>query len=513
MKFFSSGAREPAGAGPVEGVGGAYGRRPPREFVVPMIVGCALFMENLDSTVITTALPVMAHSLHQNAITLNLAITSYLLSLAVFIPVSGWVADRFGARNVFRLAIIIFTFGSMLCGVSNSLLQLVGARILQGMGGSMMVPVGRLVVLRSIDRRGLVQAMSYLTVPAILGPVIGPLLGGFIVTYYSWRWIFFMNVPICLVGIVLVSLFIPVIQADAVPPLDLPGFALTGIGLAGVVLGLETVGRGMLPAAVVISALVIGAACLVLYWRHAHRAINPILDLSLLDIRTFSIATVGGGVIYRMGIGALPFLLAMQLQLGFGLSPFKSGLLTFASAAGSFLMKFTVHHFVRLFGFRKVLIINGFITAISVAACALFTRDTPHLVIGTVLLVGGFFRSLQYTSLNSLAYADVPSRLISNASTVASMAQQLAMSFGITFAALTLHICLVLHHETAVSARDFVPAYVLTTIVSLFALLYFAQLAPSAGSELSGHQGAVESAADDDQSTVSSLLATHHLES
>src|SRR5271168_427346 len=246
------------------------------EFLAPIIVGCALFMEMLDATVISTALPAMAKSLGEDPIKLNLAITSYLLSLAVFIPISGWMADRFGARTVFRTAIIIFTTGSVFCGFSNSLPELIASRILQGFGGAMMVPVGRLIVLKTIAKSELVTAMSYLTVPAVLGPVVGPPVGGFIVTYYSWRWIFFINVPIGIIGIMLVSIFIEDLREADVPRLDFLGFLLSGLGLAGLVFGFESIGRDIIPPAFVATLLLGGAFCIFLYWVHAQRHPNPI---------------------------------------------------------------------------------------------------------------------------------------------------------------------------------------------------------------------------------------------
>src|SRR5271156_148304 len=258
------------------------------EFLAPMIVGCALFMEMLDATVISTALPAMARSLGEDPIRLNLAITSYLLSLAVFIPISGWMADRFGARTVFRTAIIIFTIGSVLCGVSQSLPELVAARILQGCGGAMMVPVGRIVILKTVPKHHLVTAMSYLSIPALIGPVIGPPVGGFIVTYSNWRWIFFINVPICILGIVMVTLYIDNIREADVPPLDLRGFLLTGIGLAALVFGFESLGRGELPLTLIIGMMAGGAGCMALYVMHYRRAAHPIINLDLLRITTRS---------------------------------------------------------------------------------------------------------------------------------------------------------------------------------------------------------------------------------
>jgi EmrB/QacA subfamily drug resistance transporter len=460
------------------------------EFLAPMIVGCALFMEMLDATVISTALPAMAKSLGEDPIKLNLAITSYLLSLAVFIPISGWMADRFGARTVFRAAIIIFTTGSVLCGFSNSLPELVASRILQGFGGAMMVPVGRLIVLKTIAKSELVTAMSYLTVPAVLGPVVGPPVGGFIVTYYSWRWIFFINVPIGLIGITLVTWYIPNIREEEVFPLDFRGFLLTGLGLAGLVSGFESIGRGVLPASIIMSVMAAGGVCMALYILHARRIDYPIIDMGLLRIPTFLVATLGGGL-FRMGIGALPFLLAMLLQVVFGLSPFASGLLTFASAAGALFMKATATPIIRRLGFRSVLISNGILSAFIMMSYALFRPTTPHSVIVLALLLGGFFRSLQFTALGTLAYADVPNSSMSSASTLSSMAQQLFLSLGVALGAMLLHISLGTHGGQ-LRTHDFTPAFVVMGVLALLSSLFFLPLEYHAGDEVSGRQRGVE---------------------
>jgi EmrB/QacA subfamily drug resistance transporter len=456
-------------------------------FLAPLIVGFALFMEMLDSTVISTALPAIAHSMHQNPIRLNLAITAYLLSLAVFIPISGWIADRFGARTVFRTAIIIFTIGSICCGMSHSLGQLVAARILQGLGGAMMVPVGRLIVLKTISKADLVTAMSYLTVPAVLGPVVGPPVGGFIVTYYSWRWIFFINVPIGIIGITLVTLYIPNIREDEVWPLDVLGFLLTGVGLAGLVFGFEMVGRDMLPNSIVAAILIAGALCATLYVLHARRTRYPIIDLRLLSISTFNIATVGGGL-FRMGIGALPFLMPLLLQLVFGLTPFASGLITFTGAAGALFMKATAPPIIRRFGFRTVLLGNGVICSFIMMSYALFRPTTPYAVIVAALLLGGFFRSLQFTALGTLAYADVPNELMSNASSLASMAQQLFLSLGVASAALLLHLSLGGRNVSTLSTRDFMWPFVITGVLAVIATAMYVPLETHAGEEVSGRR-------------------------
>ena len=246
-----------------------------RAKLLPLIVACALFMENTDSTVIATSLPAIAQSLGEDPIALKLALTSYLVSLAVFIPISGWMADRFGARTIFRTALAIFMFGSVLCAMSNSLLAFVGARFLQGMGGAMMVPVGRLVILRSVQKSELVSALAYLTIPALVGPVVGPMLGGFITTYFDWRWIFFINIPIGLVGIVLASLFFEDIREEDVAPLDIRGFLLSSFGFAALMLGLATGGRHLVPVAVSWLAVACGVVALVAYWFHAAACRRP----------------------------------------------------------------------------------------------------------------------------------------------------------------------------------------------------------------------------------------------
>ena len=395
-----------------------------RPILVPLIVACAMFMQNLDSTVIATALPTIAQSLGESPLRLNVAITCYLLSLAVFIPISGWVADRFGPRRVFSGAIVVFTLGSVGCGFADSLPALVAARIVQGMGGALMVPVGRLVLLRTVPKSDLVSAMSYVSVPALIGPVMGPPLGGFIVTYASWRWIFFINIPIGLLGIVLVNLLIDDLKETGRRPFDFSGFVLTGVGLAALAFGFENVGRGALPITVVAGLLAVGGICIAVYVRHAARVSHPIIDLALFKIPTYASATVGG-FLFRMGLGALPFLLPLMLQVGFGLDPLSSGLLTFASAAGAMTMKMTAAQIIRALGFRLVLIGDAVISALFLFSYSLFRPDTPHLVIFVALLAGGFFRSLQMTSINSLSYADVPPAMLSRATSLTSMAQQL----------------------------------------------------------------------------------------
>jgi EmrB/QacA subfamily drug resistance transporter len=455
----------------------------PRYFVT-LIVAVALFMEQMDSTVIATSLPAIAADLHEDPVALKLALTSYLLSLAVFIPLSGWVADRFGARTVFRAAIVVFTLGSAACGFAHSLLDFVLFRIIQGIGGAMMVPVGRLVILRTVPKAELISALAWLTIPALLGPVMGPPLGGFITTYVSWRWIFWINIPMGILGVILASCYVANIREHELPALDIKGFILSGIGLAGLAFGFTTIGQGLLPMQMVIGLLTVGVIGCWLYVVHARKTPAPLIDLSLLKVKTFY-ASVVGGFIFRVGIGATPFLLPLLLQLGFGLTPFQSGLLTFASAVGAMAMKATAAPILRRFGFRSVLVINAVVSGLFIAATALFTPVTPHAVIFAVLVVGGFFKSLQFTSINSLAYADIEPRAMSRATSFASVAQQLSLSAGVAIGALVLEIQRHGRLDMAVQSSDFSTAFIVVGAISVASALIFMMLPKSAGASLS----------------------------
>jgi EmrB/QacA subfamily drug resistance transporter len=458
-----------------------------KQRLIPLIVATALFMENMDSTVIATSLPAIAADIGTSPLTLKLAITSYLLSLAVFIPASGWTADRFGARVVFALAVAVFMAGSIGCAVSGSVTDFVFARILQGMGGAMMTPVGRLVLLRSIDKSALVNAMAWVTIPALIGPVIGPPLGGFITTYFSWHWIFLINIPIGLVGIFMALKFIDPITSEDPEPFDLYGMVLAGIGLAGIAFGLSVAGLNLLPWSVVASLVAIGSISMTLYVIHARRTGSPVLDFSLLNLSTLR-ASIIGGFMFRLGIGALPFLLPLLMQVGFGLSPFKSGLVTFASSVGAMFMKALAARIIRTFGFRYMMTVNAVVSSVFLAACALFTVTTPLLLIMIILVVGGFFRSLQFTAINTVAYAEVEPAQMSRATTLVSVNQQLAVSAGVAVGAFCVESTLWWHNATELSADVFAPAFVVVAIISAASCYFFWQMPDDAGHEISGRK-------------------------
>ncbi len=424
-----------------------------KQRIIPLIVATALFMENMDSTVIATSLPAIAADIGTSPLTLKLAITSYLLSLAVFIPASGWTADRFGARMVFAIAVGVFMAGSVGCALSTSVNDFVFARILQGMGGAMMTPVGRLVLLRSVDKSALVNAMAWVTVPAMIGPVIGPPLGGFITTYASWHWIFLINIPIGLLGIFMALRFIDPIKSEEREPFDLYGMVLAGIGLAGIAFGLSVAGLNLLPWSTVAALVIGGSISMTLYVLHARRTGSPVLDFSLLKLPTLR-AAILGGFMFRLGIGALPFLLPLLMQIGFGLSPFKSGLVTFGSSLGAMGMKTLAARIIRAFGFRNLMTVNAIISAVFLAACALFTVTTPLLIIMIILVVGGFFRSLEFTAINTVAYAEVETAQMSRATTLVSVNQQLAVSAGIAVGAASVETTMWLNHVSELDATD-----------------------------------------------------------
>jgi len=455
--------------------------------LLPLIIATALFMENTDSTVIATSLPMIAQDIGEDPIALKLALTSYLVGLAIFIPISGWMADKFGSKTIFRAAIGVFMVGSLACAGAGSLGGFVLARFVQGMGGAMMVPVGRLVLLRSVPRNEIVQALATLTIPALIGPIAGPPLGGFITTYFDWRWIFFINIPIGILGIVLATIFVPEIKEEETPPFDFLGFLLAGAGFALLMLGFASGGRHLIPPSVSLACTLVGALSILLFIVHARRTPHPVLRLDLFRIPTFR-ASVTGGSLFRVGVGAIPFLLPLMLQVGFGLSPLASGSLTFIAAVGALFMKTMAKRILQQVGFRRLLTVNAVIGAAFIATNGFFTPATPHWLIMIILFVGGCFRSLQFTSINALAFADISNRDMSYATSLSSVAQQLALSMGVALGAFALEAASEFHGSPTIVAQDFGPAFWIVAGLASLSTFAFMRLPHDAGAEMSGHK-------------------------
>jgi EmrB/QacA subfamily drug resistance transporter len=455
---------------------------------IPLLVAGAFFMENLDGTVITTAVPDIARSFGVAPLALNIGVSAYLLTLGVLIPISGWVAERFGARRVFAAALAVFTLASVLCGMADSLAEFVALRMLQGAGGAMMVPVGRLVVLNGTPKERLIQVIATLTWPALVAPVLGPPIGGFITSYTSWRWIFYLNLPLGVVALVLAWWLIPDQPAANKRPFDWPGFLLSGGALLLLTWGAEVSGSqdpNWVEAGACIAA---GVILLLALGRHLKRAEHPLIDLSSFAIPTFSITIIGGSL-FRMAIGAVPFLLPLMFQLGFGLDAFHSGLLVIAVFAGNLMMKPATTPILRRFGFKPVLLVNGLANVASLAACALLSPATPVWVIAAVLFVGGLTRSMQFSALNTIAFADVPQPRMAAANTLFSTAFQVALGLGIALGATGVRLGHWSAQQLGIAhwpAIDYRLAFLLVAMVSLLGLADALRLDPAAGSRVSG---------------------------
>lgn len=454
-----------------------------------MLVAGSFFMENLDGTIIATALPQMGVSFHVSPVDLNMGMTAYMLMLAVFIPISGWVADRVGARTVFASAIAVFTASSILCGLSGGLWQFTGARIVQGIGGAMMVPVGRLVVLRTTEKKNLVHSIAYITWPGLVAPILGPPVGGFITTYASWHWIFFLNVPLGIVGIALALFWIPNSTAEERKPFDWAGFALSSTACTSFMYGLELVGRQNPPWGETWLFLGSGVLLGVIAVLHFRRAVAPLIDLATLKIKTFAI-TIHGGSLFRIAISVSPFLLPLMFQVGFGLSAFQSGLLMLGLFAGNLGMKTITTPMLRWFGFRKILIVNGIITAVLILGCATLWPQTSRLAILAVLFVNGLCRSMQFTSLSTIVYVDVPKAQLSSATSFSSMITQMSMGMGVAVGAIALRLASFLKGNiTGVpTVVDFHIAFAFVAILTGLAVIDCFTLEPHAGAVVSGHR-------------------------
>ncbi len=465
---------------------------PRRRFIVWLVAGSA-FMEMLDGTVLVTALPQMGRAFDVSAVAMNIGVTAYLLALAVFMPVTGWAAERFGVRRLFAGAVLVFTVASLLCGLSSSLPMFTAARVLQGIGGAAMLPVGRLAVLRVTAKEDLVRAIATLVWPGLVAPVLGPLAGGFLVTYASWRWIFFLNLPLGLAAFALALWLFSDAPAEQRKPLDLTGFLLVGVSLATLVFAFnalgKALGRGGADLLFLLACLAAGLVLGGLAIRHCQRKKFPLLDFAALRIRTYAISILGGAL-FRVSISSLPFLLPLLFQTVFGLNAFISGALLLSLFAGNLLMKTLTTRILRRFGFRQVLIVNGVLTAASMAACAWFTPHTPQWLIVPVLFISGAFRSMQYTSLSALQFADVPAEYMTGASTLASMVSQLTMGMSAAFAAFALNTSALLRGGVAgrPDLHDFQIAFYLAGAATCLGVLVCLRLEAAAAQLVSGHQ-------------------------
>ena len=407
--------------------------------ITPLILATALFMENMDSTVIATSLAAIAHDIGTDPISLKLALTSYLVALAIFIPISSWMADRFGARNVFRAAMAVFVLGSIGCAFAGSLAGFVGARFLQGMGGAMMTPVARLVLVRTTPRNQLVDAMAWLTIPGLIGPIVGPPFGGFLTTYLSWHWIFLINVPVGILGVALVSHFLPETIRNAPRKIDLKGFLLAGLSFALFAFGTSVISLPALPPVIGIVATAVGIGFGVLYARHALSVEYPLFDLRLLRFPLFR-STVVAGAFFRLGTGGLPFLFPLMLQLGFGMTPFESGMITFASAIGAIIAKFSANWVFARFGFRNSLSIGAAISALGLIAMGFYTPATSIALIMGILIFVGFWQSVFWTGSNAFVFADIEDKDAGQANVISQVGVQLTIALGVALGGGVLEI-------------------------------------------------------------------------
>ncbi|HBW9840639.1 TPA: MFS transporter [Klebsiella pneumoniae] len=466
----------------------AISSRDERAFSAPaLLVAGAFFMEFLDGTVIATALPDMARDFGVTAVELNIGLSAYLITLAVLIPASGWIADRFGARAIFTLALAIFTLASVFCGLSTEVHIFVAMRILQGVGGALMVPVGRLAVLRTTPKHQLIKAIATLTWPALVAPIIGPPLCGFITRYASWHWIFFINVPLGLAAIILSLRIIPDIRETERRSFDLSGFITTSVAMVSLVTAMERLGDRQPQIWPTLALAALGFGCLLYSIRHFRRAVAPMVRLDALQVPTFRV-TMYGGSLFRASISAVPFLLPLLFQVGFGMDPFHSGLLVLAVFVGNLTIKPATTPLIRWLGFRRLLLINGALNVCSLLACALLTPQTPVWAIMLILYLGGVFRSIQFTGVSTLAFADVPAAQMSDANTLFSTASQLAVGLGITLGAIGIRLGEQVGdwlHLTELPGISFRLSFVFIALICLVGMIDSLHLAKTAGSSVS----------------------------
>jgi EmrB/QacA subfamily drug resistance transporter len=461
---------------------------PARARVIALVVAVSFFMQLLDSTIVITSLPQMGMEFGVAPVAMSIGLTVYLLTMAAFIPLSGWLGDRFGARNIFMISIAVFTAASLACGLSWNLEQFIIARAVQGFGAALMTPVGRVLVLRNAPKSELVNAVALITWPALIAPVIGPVIGSLITTYISWHWNFHINVPIGLIGLFLVWRFVPDQRDTDAGQFDIPGFLFSALGLTLLLAGLETFTQGAAPLPLVALLLAGGVVLAIAATWHFRRVANPLLDLSAFRVQTFALSTLSAGTAIRTSINATPFLIPLFLQVGFGYDPVRAGSYLLVYFAGNLAMKTVTTRTLRAFGFRRVLVVNGLIACGSIVACGFLTPASPEAVALLLLFVAGLSRSMQFTALNTLGFADIAPAQRSSASTLSSMLQQVSLLLGVAIAAAVINISSLLRAGTDAPLVDFRWAFVVTGAVGMAASLRFLALAPNAGEDVSGHR-------------------------
>ncbi|WP_127145795.1 MFS transporter [Pelagibacterium montanilacus] len=453
--------------------------------IIPLVLAVALFMENMDATVIATSLPAIAADIGTTPIALKLAFTAYFVALAIFIPLSAWVADTFGAKRVFMAAIVVFIIGSIACAVSGSLLEFVFARFVKGMGGAMMTPLARLILFRTTPRTDLVNAMAWLTIPALVAPTMGPPVGGFLTTFLSWHWIFIINVPIGLAGLALIARYLPDVESDAPRPIDVPGFFLVAVAFAGTLFGLSLLSLPVLPLWVAIGSTVLGLGCGLVYWRHAWRAPVPLLDPRIFREPAFR-ASILGTSMFLIGVGAIPFLLPLMLQIGFGMTPFESGLVTFVGAFGALITKFFAKSLYSAIGFRTALMTAAVVSAVATGIKGTFTPETPIAVMMVLIFVAGLFRSAYFTGQHALGLSQIQDSEAGQATAISTVARPIATALGVALAGGVVELSA--HARGGeLALHDFQIAFFVVAAVSALAIIPFVRLNRDAGSEVSGH--------------------------